>query len=654
MADVGPTDMDDEQHDGAPEGTSGAADDASPESVRPVDGGEGDGPVEDPPRRRVEPDPSRSARTPDVDLPTVRISTSDLAVGDDRDPDEHPTRRTMPGERFGAVPVVRVDGPPPETIATDHPGHARLVPGGDDQTQEGGPMTNDDPTGRDDDRGDLGLSSADGTDFDSSEEAFVLPHWTEPPTGQVPKAVVTGDEAEEPVTGSQPRWRDERERTVETDFDDLRGDGPQLGALGGRSEEPGEDDFFSGETDDDPFQAFAPASEDDRPQRVSRRRREDSPERSSGVGRVRAGLGRLGRRGDEAPEGDAEGGDVEEQFEERVVADDEGAIVEIDETVVVDEDAPAATGGGGSGRSGGDRDLVTAVAVGVGLAALALVCFKLGGLATTILACVIVGVAAGEYFNVARTLLGTRGRQPGSPVELDQYFPTIVGLVGTVGLLLATFTSGLAAYPVVLPIVVVATLVWYLWVPDRPEQQVLLKVGLTLLGVVWIGVLGSFGTLFLGLGRQMQAADPALTSNPGIGVLIAAILASVASDVGGYFVGRSVGQTPLSAASPNKTVEGLIGGFITSVVAVVVVVGIVGIAPIGGSFPRVFVFALLCALVAPLGDLVESMVKRDVGIKDMGGVLPGHGGVLDRFDGLLFVLPVAYFATLLFDVWSVG
>ncbi|MBM3663709.1 MAG: CDP-archaeol synthase, partial [Actinobacteria bacterium] len=117
---------------------------------------------------------------------------------------------------------------------------------------------------------------------------------------------------------------------------------------------------------------------------------------------------------------------------------------------------------------------------------------------------------------------------------------------------------------------------------------------------------------------------------------------------------RSMGRTPLSDASPNKTVEGLIGGFITSVVVVVIVVGFFGIAPIGGSFPRVFVFALLCALAAPLGDLVESLIKRDVGVKDMGGVLPGHGGVLDRFDGLLFVLPVAYFVTLLFDVWSLS
>ena len=505
-------------------------------------------------------------------------------------------------------------------------------------------MTNDDPTEQSVDDG-IGLD-ADGTDFDASDEAFLLPHWTEPPTGQVPKAVVTGDEADEPTTGSQPRWRDERERSAETDFDDLRGDGPQLGALGGRPESSGDEDYFSGEPDeDDPFRAFAPESGDDRPQRVSRRRREESPERQSGVDRVRAGLGRLGRRGESTEEA-AE--DAVEVVEEQVVADGDGAVVEV-ETLDV-EATPAASDGG----SGGDRDLVTAVAVGVGLAALALVCFRLGGLPTTILACVVVGVAAAEYFSIARALPDARRTQAGGSEQPDEYFPTIVGLVGIIGLLVATYTSGLAAYPVVLPIIVIATLVWYLWVPDRPEHNVLAKIGLTLLGVVWIGVLGSFGTLFLGLGRQMQAADPSLTSNPGIGVLIAAILASVASDVGGYFVGRSMGQTPLSSASPNKTVEGLIGGFISAVVVVVVVVGIIGIAPIGGSFPRVFIFALLCALVAPVGDLVESMIKRDIGTKDMGGVLPGHGGVLDRFDGLLFVLPVAYFVTLLFDVWSVG
>jgi phosphatidate cytidylyltransferase len=66
----------------------------------------------------------------------------------------------------------------------------------------------------------------------------------------------------------------------------------------------------------------------------------------------------------------------------------------------------------------------------------------------------------------------------------------------------------------------------------------------------------------------------------------------------------------------------------------------------------VFIFALVCALAAPLGDLAESFVKRDLDIKDMGAVLPGHGGVLDRFDALLFVLPVAYFVTVLFGLWS--
>lgn len=622
------------------------------DSVRPVPSDADVPAVSDPesPPRRVEPR-TRRAEVPAVgDLPRVTISTSD-STSDGAD-DDHPTRRTLPGGRFGAVPLVRVDKPSPDTVDTEHPGHARLLTGDDHQIQEGGIMTNDDQP--DDGQSELGLSSSGGTDFEAADEAFVLPHWTAPGTGQVPKVVVGDDADEEPTTGSQPRWRDERERSADADFDDLRSDEPQLGALAGQAPSSDPDDFFSGESEDDPFQAFAPTEQDARPARVSRRRREDAeaekPTRRLG------GLGRLGRRTD------GEHGDeiLADSSVEGAVGGHDGDVVEVVEVEeTFDPPAPAfdaasgggPTGGSSGGSGGGDRNLVTAVAVGLGLTALALVCFRFGGLATTVLACVIVGVAAGEYFNVARSIFGEvrDGR-----VVPDRYFPTIVGLVGIIGLLIATYTSGLSAYPIVIPIVVVSTLIWYLWVPDAVEHNVLAKVGLTLLGFVWIGVLGSFGTLFLGLGRQMQSADPALTSNPGIGVLIAAILATVASDVGAYFVGRSMGRTPLSDASPNKTVEGLIGGFITSVVVVVIVVGFFGIAPIGGSFPRVFVFALLCALAAPLGDLVESLIKRDVGVKDMGGVLPGHGGVLDRFDGLLFVLPVAYFVTLLFDVWSLS
>lgn len=422
-------------------------------------------------------------------------------------------------------------------------------------------------------------------DFDE-EESFVLPHWTEPPTGQVPK-VVAAEEPEEGLAtyGSQPRWRDEGDRTVETDFDDLVDDAPRLGVLGPEEEFPDHDapDFFDSEVDRDPLEAFGPEDEfDEAPVRTRRRAPASRP--------------RGGGRGPDRPERQ----------------------------------------GGGGGGGGGDRNLPIAVLVGVVLVGVGLLCFSLGGFATTLLACVVVGAASFEYFGAVQR----RGYQPA----------TLLGLVAIVGLLLATYFSALAAYPVVLTLTVVLGLLWYLWV--TPGEHSVQNLGITLLGIVWIGLLGSFATLFLGLGRIAQAGNDALDSNPGIGVLIAAVIAAVSHDVGAYFVGRYMGRTPLSAASPNKTQEGLIGGVLTSLVVTMIVVGFVGIAPIGPDKAQTFVFALLCALVAPLGDLCESFIKRDLELKDMGSILPGHGGVLDRFDALLFVLPTAYFVTVLFDVWG--
>ena len=147
-----------------------------------------------------------------------------------------------------------------------------------------------------------------------------------------------------------------------------------------------------------------------------------------------------------------------------------------------------------------------------------------------------------------------------------------------------------------------------------------------------------------GLGSTAPAI---LQFNDGNWLLFAGILATVGYDVAGLFVGRAMGHRPLSSASPNKTVEGLLGGMGAAFLAVVIVVGIMGKGPYHGAGAGILL-GLGAALAAPLGDLCQSLIKRDLGVKDMGSLLPGHGGVLDRIDGMLFVVPVLFWLTVAF------
>ncbi|HEY7938385.1 MAG TPA: CDP-archaeol synthase, partial [Acidimicrobiales bacterium] len=101
-------------------------------------------------------------------------------------------------------------------------------------------------------------------------------------------------------------------------------------------------------------------------------------------------------------------------------------------------------------------------------------------------------------------------------------------------------------------------------------------------------------------------------------------------------------------ASPNKTVEGLLGGTFLALVTGLLV-GLVGLGAFHTPANGVLL-ALIVSVFGPLGDFCESVVKRDLGLKDMGSVLPGHGGLLDRFDALLFVLPAAYYAIVAFHL----
>ena len=114
-----------------------------------------------------------------------------------------------------------------------------------------------------------------------------------------------------------------------------------------------------------------------------------------------------------------------------------------------------------------------------------------------------------------------------------------------------------------------------------------------------------------------------------------------ASDSFAYFAGRAFGSHKLAPAiSPNKTIEGFFGGLIGTI-AVVVGLGWLLAMPL----PQMAALGAAIAVLGTLGDLVESMMKRQTGIKDSGAIIPGHGGVWDRFDSVLFTVPLVYYYT---------
>jgi phosphatidate cytidylyltransferase len=279
---------------------------------------------------------------------------------------------------------------------------------------------------------------------------------------------------------------------------------------------------------------------------------------------------------------------------------------------------------------GTGRDLPTAVAVGALLAAAFVATLIVGPAAVMVLLCAVIGLASVEFFG---------------QLTAHGYRPTlIVGAVGSVSTVLVAYWIGDAAVPLALTFSLTAAAIVFIGA-DSVESGPLPNLGVSMLGLTWIGLFGAFGALIL----RLSNASPAL-ADVGTDTLFLSVAAVAANDVGAYFVGAATGRTPLRAwISPSKTMEGLVGGTIATF-AIVILVGLQSTT--WTSLGQWLTFALVVSVAAPIGDLVESMLKRNLDVKDFGTLLRGHGGALDRFDSQLFVLPFVYYLTLVLTPWA--
>ncbi|MER1956019.1 MAG: phosphatidate cytidylyltransferase [Solibacillus sp.] len=145
------------------------------------------------------------------------------------------------------------------------------------------------------------------------------------------------------------------------------------------------------------------------------------------------------------------------------------------------------------------------------------------------------------------------------------------------------------------------------------------------------------GAFYVGLGFHYFIE----TRFVGLEFVIFILLVVWTTDSGAYFVGRKLGKHKLwPEISPKKTIEGSIGGV---VIAVIFAVLMQLIYPFASSWTLLIVVTIIASIIGQMGDLVESAIKRHYGVKDSGTILPGHGGILDRFDSLLFAVPLLHF-----------
>jgi phosphatidate cytidylyltransferase len=457
-----------------------------------------------------------------------------------------------------------------------------------------------------------------------------LPHWTAPPTGEIPKLgtpppppVPADDDADDvdvwsTFTTESPVWRDDD--PVTTVMDQVQS---EPDTTGGQGRPPGTS--RSGD----------PSSRYDRPTRdVTGSGEYDFS--SADYGRYAAGYGSSSGEVPRQPglsQSDLSG-------EVPLARREPGRITIGTDPSMMPRRSTDPTrrrpGQQRSGRPAGPartaaappRNMGNAVVAGLVIAAIFIIALLTRPVIVLAIIVVILALAAWEYFG---------------KITEKGYRPAVApGLAACVCAPLAAYWLGDSTLPLVVAFAFMAGAIGFIGA-HGVESGPLPNMAVTTMGVVWIGLLGAYAALIL---RMSTAPEFGLGTDIGTDTLFMVALGVAANDIGALVVGSAVGRTPLRPwVSPSKTLEGLLGGALVTIIALFVAskINTEGTWTDAGD---VLLLGLVIAVMAPLGDLTESMFKRNLDIKDFGTLIQGHGGVLDRFDGYLFALPAVYYYTL--------
>ena len=259
------------------------------------------------------------------------------------------------------------------------------------------------------------------------------------------------------------------------------------------------------------------------------------------------------------------------------------------------------------------RRIVTSALV---VTVVALVVFLCPNWIFSAVASVIIGIALTEFFSLVEK----------KHIFVYKYFGIIIGMCVPI---IIYFQMGGEGYFTLEPffIVMACLFIFVLQFIRRDSSQALASIAITLFGLLYIAWFFSFfiKIKFLQNGTMLVAF---------------LVLVTKMGDVGAYFVGKSMGKHNLiPRISPHKTIEGTIGGLLFSVVSAVASKSYLP----NFSYAHLVTLGVLLGILAQVGDLAESLLKRDCAIKDAGSILPGFGGLLDMIDSLLFTTPIFYF-----------